>query len=90
MTHDAGNAAARAAQAGKDADQCGFAGAVGAKQAEEFAGLDAQADAGQRLKITITLGDINDFDGMCHRRMQSGRSAQRRPLIGGHQFRDAV
>jgi hypothetical protein len=57
-----------ARQAGQDADQRGLAGAVGAEQAEELAGLDVEADTPSSartvprapLKVLATLEGNGD------------------------------
>lgn len=46
------------AQAFKDFHGSGFAGAVGAKQAKDFAFIDGEAEASYGLHITVVLHEI--------------------------------
>ncbi len=57
----------------------------GPEQSEEFAGLDRQAHAGERLHAAETAHDVGDFDGDSHGRLVSeqrqfaGRAKGRAP-----------
>ena len=49
-------------EAGDDAQQRGLAGAGGAQQRHQFAGLDAQADVFQRFVSSEDFANVLDFD----------------------------
>ena len=52
----------RSLQAGHAFEQRGFAGPVGPDQAKNFPGADREADAIERLKPSIGLGEIIDLN----------------------------
>ena len=67
VTEHSRRAAVSAGEPGDDRDQRGLAGAVGTEQPEEFALLDEQIDAGQRLHRAKAARDIDDFNRCAHR-----------------------
>ncbi len=54
--------AAGTRQPGKNADEGGFAGPVGAQQAKEFTFLDVQADILQRMETAPGGGEVLEMD----------------------------
>ena len=65
---DADAAAVEIAEAFEDFDGGGFAGAVGAEEAEDFAFVDAEADAADGFEIAVALDEIFYLDdGFGHR-----------------------
>src|SRR5256885_9813879 len=66
---DNGGAAVGIAQAFQNFDSAGLAGAVGPKQAEDFAFADAKADAANGFDVTVALDEIFDSNnGFGHKR----------------------
>ena len=55
---DGDAAAVEGAQAFEDFDGGGFAGAVGAEQAEDFAFFDGEADAADGFDVAVALDEI--------------------------------
>ena len=68
---DADAAAGAGAQALEDFDGGGFAGAVGAEQAEDFAGAHFEIDAFDGLERAVGLFEAFYLNGMIHGRVQS-------------------
>ena len=56
-------AAVGAREARENADQGGFARAVGTEQAEEFAFFHRETHAFERLQLFVALPDVSDFYG---------------------------
>jgi len=63
-TADADAAAVEIAETFEDFDGGGFSGAVGAEEAEDFAFVDAEADATDGFEIAVTLDEIFDLDDL--------------------------
>ena len=61
---DADVAAGALADAFEDFDGGGFACAVGAEQAEDFAGADFEIDASNGLEIAVFFAESGDGDGV--------------------------
>ena len=61
---ETGDAVGRLGDAEQDLDERGLAGAVLAEQAEDFAALDGQRHAPQRLDAAVVLDEVvGDDDG---------------------------
>ena len=63
-TADADAAAIEIAETFEDFDGGGFARAIGAEEAEDFAFVDAEADATDGFEIAVTLDEIFDLDDL--------------------------
>ena len=66
LTEHARRPAVSAGEPGDDRDQRRFPGAIRTEQAEEFALLDHEIDAGERLHRSEAARDIDDFDRGAH------------------------
>ena len=61
--HHLGRAGRRRHVAGEDLHGRRLAGAVRSEEADDFAAVDIEADAPQRLKVAVVLGEVSDLDG---------------------------
>ena len=60
---DANGAVLRRDQRGEDAEEGGFAGAIGAEEGEDFAGVDVEGEIGEGGALAVGMGEVGDGDG---------------------------
>ena len=87
VAKDADPAPVGTGQSGQAGNQCGFSGAIGAEQSEEFSGCDSQSDAAQGVQGTKGFVHVNKGNGSLRHGGFSLRSGGEQQVVQAVEFR---